>query len=152
MNILVSSCLLGNPCRYDGGRKPSLAVIALEKQFRLIPVCPEAAGGLAIPHPPSEQVGGRVISRDGRDVTAAFMLGAKKTLETARRYRCRYAVLKERSPSCGKGSIYDGTFSGRLIPGDGVTAALLMQSGIQVFGESELDSLFAAILRDGQSG
>lgn len=143
VNILVSACLLGTPCRYDGGRKycEPVSALAQNPNVKLIAVCPEALGGLPIPREPSEQREGRVFSRDGRDVTESFELGARKVLELAARHSCRYAILKERSPSCGKGEVYDGSFSGRLVPGDGICAALLIKNGISVFGESEIDKL-----------
>jgi len=147
VSILVSACLLGTRCRYDGSHKLHEKVSALRRNpnVKLIPICPEVLGGLTIPHEPSEQKEGRVISRDGRDVTEEFILGAQKALEIATRHDCRYAILKERSPSCGKGEIYDGSFTGKLVPGNGVSAALLMQHGVKVYGESELDELIAEL-------
>lgn len=139
--ILVSACLLGHRCRYDGGSKPCEAVIQLSGNYELIPVCPESAGGLKIPRLPSEIVGERVISKDGRDVTENYMSGAEKTLETALKNGVHIAVMKERSPSCGTREVYDGTFSGRLVKGKGITAALLEKHGIVVLGESEIEKL-----------
>ena len=137
-NILVSACLLGTPCRYDGKSKPCEGVIALGKKYTLIPVCPEVDGGLPIPRTPSERVGERVIMRDGRDVTANYKSGAYHALDLCKRHGIEIAILKERSPSCGKGKIYDGTFSGVLTERDGVCAELLIQNGISVLGESEV--------------
>lgn len=137
----VSACLLGHPCRYDGGSKPHAAVQALAGRYDLVPVCPECAGGLPIPREPSERQGDRVFSRDGKDVTAEYLAGARRTLETVFATGSRVAVLKERSPSCGCGKIYDGTFTGTLVDGDGVTAELLKHNGIAVVGESELNRL-----------
>lgn len=147
INILVSACLLGTPCRYDGGHKKNDTVLAFgdDPNVKLIPICPEKMGGLKSPREPSEQRESRVFSRTGEDVTAQFELGAKKVLEIAKRYNCKCAILKERSPSCGKGEIYDGSFTGRLVPGDGISAALLMEHGVKVFGESELDRLASEI-------
>lgn len=147
VNILVSACLLGTPCRYDGGHKQNDAVcaLALDPRVKLIPICPEQSGGLPTPREPSERRGSRVHSRTGEDVTAQFELGAAKALKTAKRCGCKFALLKERSPSCGKGEIYDGSFSGKLTAGDGVTAGLLIKNGIKVFGESKLDELLSAI-------
>lgn len=145
MNILVSACLLGQPCRYDGGSKPNEAVKALSQQFNCIPVCPESLGGLPIPREPSEICADGVLSRTGQNVTAQYRAGAMAALAIAKQHDCRYAVLKERSPSCGRGKIYDGTFTQTLTDGDGITAALLMQNDIRVFGESELLQLKAAI-------
>ena len=134
--LLVSACLLGAPCRYDGKAKKNEAVCALSEEFELIPVCPEALGGLPTPRTPSERRGERVVMKDGRDVTAEYRRGAETALEIARREGAAAAVLKERSPSCGSGEIYDGTFTGALVLGDGVTAELLKAGGIRVYGES----------------
>ena len=140
-NLLISACLLGVQCRYDGGSKPVMPTVALMEQYHLIPICPEQLGGLPTPRKPSERQGGRVVMADGRDVTAEYRRGAEETLHLARLYGCTAAVLKERSPSCGKGQIYDGTFTGTLTAGDGVTAELLTAGGIKVYGESELEKL-----------
>ena len=142
MKILVSACLLGSKCRYDGGSKPDARVIALGAEHELVPVCPERLGGLEAPREPSEILGGRVFGRDGRDVTAEFELGARRALEAARRSGCGCAILKERSPSCGSSAVYDGSFTGRVVPGAGVTAALLMKNGVRVFSEENFDKLF----------
>lgn len=138
--ILVSACLLGLPCRYDGTEKGHPDVISLltRDDLTLIPVCPEQLGGLPTPRPPAERHGDRVISRDGADVTEQYRRGAQQTLRLAQMYGCDCAVLKERSPSCGAGQIYDGSFSGMLTEGDGVTAELLRRHGIAVLGESRL--------------
>lgn len=114
-------------------------------RLRLVPVCPEILGGLPTPRTPSERQGERVVSKTGTDVTAAYRKGAEEALRLARLFGCRKALLKERSPSCGRGQIYDGSFSGRLIPGDGVTARLLEQEGIAVFGESQLQQLLETL-------
>ena len=142
MTLLVSACLLGLPCRYDGASKPAPQVLELMAEHRLIPVCPEQLGELPTPRPPAECRGCRVINRAGRDVTAEYVRGAESALELARLYGCRGAILKERSPSCGCGYIYDGSFSGTLVPGDGVTARLLKAHGIPVTGESCPAALF----------
>lgn len=139
--LLVSACLLGENCKYNGGNNDTPAVAALAEHFELIPVCPETLGGLRRPREPSERVGDRVLSRTGEDVTAAFRLGAERALEIALAQGVTRAVLKERSPSCGSGAIYDGTFSGRVIPGSGVTAELLARHGIAVCGEGEAHTL-----------
>lgn len=143
MNILVSRCLLGEPCRYDGKSKPVPAVEQLQAAgHTLIPVCPEVLGGLSTPRPPAEcQPDARVINRDGVDVTKEYQQGAKLVLELARQHGCTLAVLKAKSPSCGNRQIYDGTFSKTLIPGQGVAARLLTQAGIRVVDETELDQL-----------
>ncbi len=140
-NIIVSACLLGVRCRYDGRSVENSTVLTLDKKANLIPVCAEIMGGLPTPRLPGEIIDGRVIRKDGADITAEYMRGAEEVLRLSKIFGCKYAVLKERSPSCGKGKIYDGTFSGKLICGDGVTAALLMANGIKVYGESELDAL-----------
>ena len=143
MNILVSRCLLGEPCRYDGASRPVEGLRRLEQEgHTLIPVCPEVEGGLPTPRPPAElQKDGRVVNRLGADVTQQYRAGAECALELARIHNCTVAVLKEKSPSCGGAQVYDGTFTGTLIPGQGVTAQLLSRHGIRVLGESELDKL-----------
>ena len=143
MNILVSRCLLGEPCRYDGRSVP---VPQLEKLRQaghvLIPVCPEVLGGLPTPRSPAErQPDGRVVNRAGEDVTDAYLEGAGRALALALEAGCTLAVLKAKSPSCGCHEIYDGSFTGRLVPGQGVAARLLEESGIRVVDETELDSL-----------
>ena len=132
--IIVSACLAGYRCRYDGAVKPDPEIVDLVKNGKAIPVCPEMLGGLPCPRVPAERSGGgsRVLSRDGKDVTDAFSLGAQETLRIARLYECGHAILKARSPSCGKGTIYDGTFSGTLRIGNGLTTELLLQHGITV--------------------
>lgn len=141
MNILVSACLLGVECRYNGKGVLSPEVRELMGSHHLIPVCPEIMGGLATPRTPAERSGERVVARDGEDVTAAYERGAAQVLALARLYGCRAAILKERSPSCGSGQIYDGTFSGRLVQGEGVCAWLLKENGIKVYGESRVRNL-----------
>lgn len=139
--ILISACLLGCACRYDGQSKPHPLALELAKQGLVVPVCPEQLGGLPTPRQPSERRGDRVVTRDGRDVTAEYRRGAEETLRLAQLYGCGAAVLKERSPSCGCGRIYDGTFTGTLTGGDGLTAALLKENGIRVYGESEIEKV-----------
>lgn len=141
MRILVSGCLLGVCCRYDGASKPHPGVLELAKRHELIPICPEQLGGLATPRPPAERQGSRIIARTGADVTEQYLRGAEEALKLHRLLGCDAAVLKERSPSCGSGEIYDGTFSGTLIAGDGVTAGLLKTNGISVYGESQIGEL-----------
>lgn len=136
-NILVSACLLGVHCRYNGKGVLEEPVWALKEYANLIPFCPEQAGGLATPRDPAERRGDLVVTVQGQDVTAQYEKGAEEALRLAERFGCRFAVLKERSPSCGSGVIYDGTHTGTKISGDGVTAALLKRHGIRVFGESE---------------
>lgn len=140
MRVLVSLCLLGANCRYNGIPQTDSAVTALlsREDITLIPVCPEQLGGLPTPRTPSEQQGDRVVDEQGIDRTEAFLNGAGEALRLAKLYGCEAAILKERSPSCGNGFVYDGTFSHTQIPGDGVCAGLLKENGIQVFGESEI--------------
>lgn len=137
MNILISACLLGVNCRYNADRLPvSGDVLKLMEKHTLIPVCPEVFGGLSTPREPSEIRGVRVYAKSGLDVTDNYMRGAQEALRLAQLYGCKIAVLKERSPSCGAGAVYDGSFCGRLVEGEGVTALLLMNNGIKVYGES----------------
>ncbi len=143
MVILVSACLLGTPCRYDGESRPDNAVLALLQKHTLIPICPEILGGLSTPRVPAERQGERVINREGVDVTAAYERGAKEALRLASLYNAKAALLKAKSPSCGKGEIYDGSFSCRLTDGNGVTAEALLSAGIPVFTEKSLDALAA---------
>lgn len=137
--ILVSACLLGVCCRYDGESKPNADVIALRDRFILIPICPEEDGGLPTPRTPSERVGDKVLMRDGRDVTENYIKGARLALGRAETFGCSAAILKARSPSCGKGRIYDGSFSGNLTDRDGVAAEMLMKKGVKVYTENEID-------------
>lgn len=141
MKLLVSACLLGENCKYSGGNNYTPAVEALKERFEVIPVCPEQLGGLPTPRVPSERVGDRVLTREGMDVTEAFALGAGRTLAIAKANGAGYAVLQERSPSCGGECVYDGTFSGKLIPGQGVTAQLLAENGVKVYGGSRIAEL-----------
>lgn len=152
--ILISACLLGHAVRYDGKGKP-LAHPAIERwtqQGRLVTICPEMAGGMAVPRPPAEIEGGasgldvlegraRVIEITGGDVTSQFIDGAQKALAFAKDHGCAYALLIDGSPSCGSVAIYDGSFSGRKQAGNGVTAALLAQAGIVVFSPADIDAL-----------
>ena len=142
-NILVSACLLGHACRYDGKSKPCERVIALKDTYNLIAVCPEVMGGLPTPRVPSEICGALVLMRDGRDVTENYNRGAEKALEIARENACTVAILKEKSPSCGSDLIHNGLFDGGLVEGDGITAQLLKKAGIRVLGESEITENFA---------
>lgn len=141
MRLLISACLLGCCCRYDGASKAHPLAAALAARHTLVPVCPEQLGGLATPRPPAERQGDRVVTEDGADVTAQYRRGAEEALKLCRLLDCQAAVLKERSPSCGHGRIYNGTFSGTLTEGDGVAAAELIAHGILVYGESQLEEL-----------
>ncbi|GAA0392268.1 hypothetical protein Acor_17510 [Acrocarpospora corrugata] len=154
--ILVSACLLGRRVRYDGRAKTSddALLTAWRSEGRLVSFCPEVAGGLPVPRPPAEIEAGaggeavlngtaRVLRPDGGDVTDMFLIGANAALTTARSFGVRMAILKEGSPSCGIFRIYDGSFEGRSVAGEGVTAALLTANGIQVFGEDDLGAAAA---------
>ena len=148
MNILVSACLLGVNCKYSGGNNEVPGVIKLRDDYNLIPVCPEQLGGLQTPRATAEIIGGngedivhgraKIMNSEGKDVTSPFIRGAREVLKLAKVCDCKIAVLKARSPSCGCGSIYDGTFSGRLKEGNGVCAQLLLENGIRVINEEEL--------------
>lgn len=143
MNILISGCLLGLSCRYDGNSKglDKEIIEKLMEKHSLIPACPEQLGGLPTPRNPSERIGDKVMMDCGEDVTAQYRRGAEQALMLARLFGCEAAILKERSPSCGCGSIYDGSFSGSLAEGDGVTAELFKANGIPVYGESRISEL-----------
>lgn len=141
MKILVSACLLGENCKYSGGNNKNDKVIALGKKHKLIPICPECFAQLPIPRPPAEIVGYKVFNKLGEDITEQFKDGAEKTLYVAEEAGCQTAVLKERSPSCGFGEIYDGSFTGKTIRGNGITAQLLYDNGITIYGESNVDKI-----------
>ena len=141
MRLLISACLLGCRCRYDGASKPQPWIAALAERHELVPVCPEQMGGLATPRLPAERQGDRVVTKEGADVTAQYRRGAEEALRLCRLFHCQAALLKERSPSCGCGSVYDGTFTGVLTAGDGVTAELLRAEGVPVYGESRAEEL-----------
>ncbi|MBR0206062.1 MAG: DUF523 domain-containing protein [Clostridia bacterium] len=132
--MIVSACLAGLPCRYDGKAKPCAEVMELVRSGKAIPLCPEQLGGLPTPRPPCEIRAGRVMDRDGADRTEAFRRGAQAVLAAAQAYGATEALLQNRSPSCGLGWIYDGTFSQKLVRGSGITAQLLAENGIQVIG------------------
>lgn len=144
---LVSACLLGFPCAYDGGARLQARLLALAARGWVAPICPEAAGGLPTPRTPAEIAGGdgydvldgraRVVTIAGEDVTAAYLRGAECALLAAQRYSIARAILKQRSPSCGSSCIYDGTHTGNLRAGPGVTAALLRRRGVDVWSEED---------------
>lgn len=141
--LLISACLLGANCKYSGGsnRLPDELLLRLREKYRLVPVCPETAGGLPIPRQPSERCGDKVLSRLGADVTGEFHKGGETALELSRRFGCKKALLKENSPSCGSGKIYDGSFTGTLTDGDGVAAEKLKAAGITIYGERAAETL-----------
>ena len=132
--MIVSACLAGLPCRYDGKAKPCAEVMELVRSGKAIPLCPEQLGGLPTPRPPCEIRAGRVMDREGADQTEAFRRGAEAVLAAVQAYGATEALLQNRSPSCGLGWIYDGTFSRKLVQGSGITAQLLAENGIQVIG------------------
>lgn len=139
--ILVSACLCGENCRYDGKCQKNDDVLSLTKYFDLIPICPEQSGGLKTPRQPSEIQGDKVISKDGKDVTSNYNDGAFWATSIAQIYKIRFAVLKENSPSCGTHFIHDGTFSGKLIQGKGVTVKKLENINVKCFSENEINKL-----------
>ena len=130
--ILVSACLLGTNCKYSGGNNSNEKVLEYIKDYEVIPVCPEIMGGLSTPRPPSERIGDKVLNNQGIDVTNEYTKGALETLKLAKLFNVKKALLKAKSPSCGNGKIYDGTFSGTLIDGDGITTKLLKENNIEV--------------------
>lgn len=134
--ILVSACLAGYPCRFDGKTKGIKEIEKLVKEGIAIPFCPEVEGGLPTPRTPSEIIDDKVINKDGLDVTNEYMTGANKALEFCKQNNITKAILKAKSPSCGVGTVYDGSFSGQLIEGDGITTRLLKDNGIEVIDEN----------------
>ncbi len=141
MNILVSACLLGIDCRYSGDGKYIKELEELKEKVHFIPVCPEQLGGLPTPRNPVELIGGKAFDKDGRDCTEQFYKGAKESCKLAEYFDCEAAILKANSPSCGYGQIYDGSFQGKLIPGNGVTADMLAKRGVKIFSEKNLEEL-----------
>ncbi|MBU3934357.1 DUF523 domain-containing protein [Patescibacteria group bacterium] len=144
---IISACFLGLNCRYNGIPKPCQKIIDLSKDELVIPVCPEQLGGLSTPREPSETTGNgldvlggkkKVITKSGIDVTRQFINGAEEVLKLAELFDVKEAILKQKSPSCGCGKIYDGTFSDKLVRGDGVTVALLKKNGIKIITEEDL--------------
>ncbi len=142
MNILVSHCFLGEPCRYDGASRLDRQIIELHRAgHNLVPVCPELLGGLDVPRSPAEiQPDGRVVTQDGEDVTAAYRAGAERAVEIAKEKGCTAAILKARSPSCGSGEVYDGTFTHTITSGWGIAARLLDEAGLEVMDEDHLQA------------
>ena len=142
-NLLISACLMGFECKYCGGSNyiGDEKFSKLKENYVLIPVCPESAGGLPTPRDPSERIGDKVMSSKGVDVTANYAKGAETALTLCQKYGCKKAILKAKSPSCGKGRIYDGTFSGKLTESNGITAELLIKYGYKVATEEEIKAL-----------
>ncbi len=145
---LCSACLLGIRCRYDGKSKTNEKILILSKKEILIPICPEQLGGQGTPRPSSEIIGGdgsdvlnkkaKVVEPDGKDISESFIRGAEEVLKIAQLYNIKEAILKQRSPSCGSGQMYDGTFSKNLIKGDGVTTALLKKNGVKIISDEDV--------------
>ena len=139
--LLVSACFVSKGYKYDGDANINIKIIALEQKYEFVFICPEVFGGLPVPRYPSEILGDKVVNIIGEDVTQNFNLGAIKALELAKKHNCKKALLKAKSPSCGKGMVYDGTFSHTLKEGHGITVRLLMENGIEVYTENELENL-----------
>lgn len=146
--ILISACLLGIPCRYDGRDNKIESLNLLQQQFDFVPICPEQLGGLSTPRYPCEIQGNKVMSKEGKDYTREFQEGAEKSLKLAKQWNIKTALLKAKSPSCGFGQIYDGSFSKKLITGNGLTAALLEKEGIRIFCETELDKFLKKLYNE----
>lgn len=151
MNVLISACLLGVNTKYSGGSNKVEKLTKLVGDFTFIPVCPEQLGGLTTPRPPAEIIQGTeklsIVNNQNENVTAQFVKGAEETLKIAQLYDCKYAILKERSPSCGSSKVYDGSFKGKLRDGKGVAAALLQDNGIKVFSEENINDFLTDIAK-----
>ncbi|MCR5335519.1 MAG: DUF523 domain-containing protein [Synergistes sp.] len=139
--LIVSACLLGINCRYSGEKRADSRVLELIGKYSVMPLCPEQLGGLPTPRNACEIAAGRVIDAKGADFTDNYIKGAQEVLRIARMFNCRFALMKENSPSCGVNSIHDGTFSGGKIAGQGITSRLLREAGIKVFSEEEMELL-----------
>ena len=138
MKFVVSACLMGDNCKYNGGNNYSEEVINYLKDKEYVKICPECLGGLSIPRVPSEICGDKVINKDGIDVTNEYNKGALESLKIAKDFKADIAILKSNSPSCGCGMIYDGTFSKKLISGDGVTTKLFKENSIKVISSDDI--------------
>lgn len=139
--ILISACLVGDKVRYDGKSQYHPSVKELLEKYELVPFCPEVEGGLKTPRVPSEIHNGRVVTKEGKNVTSQFREGASKALNICKYLNIKIAILKDESPSCGSTQIHDGRFTGKLIKGKGVTATMLEQNGIRVYSEKDIDKL-----------
>jgi len=139
--LLISGCLLGRNCKYNGGNNYASEVEALKDKYELIVICPEVMGGLSTPRDPSERFNDKILSSKGKDVTKEFTNGAKIALELALKNGCTKALLKDGSPSCGSTYIYDGTFSHNKIKGYGVTTEMLIDAGIEIYTEKDIEKL-----------
>lgn len=136
--VLVSACLLGVNCKYNGNSNKNEKVLKYIKDKQVIPICPEILGGLSTPRTPSEVSNNRIITKDGKDVTSNYTKGAEEVLKLCKLFDVKKAILKSKSPSCGSGLIYDGTFSNILTKGDGITTKLLKENNIEVLTEDDL--------------
>ncbi len=140
-NILVSACLLGINCKYNGGNNYCEKLQLISDRYNFIPICPETFGGLESPRAPAEIVGDKVFLKTGEDVTKQFKVGAEMSLSKAKEHNCKLAILKERSPSCAPNCIYNGCFDGTVIKGQGIAAKLLLENGIRLYSEEDIDKL-----------
>ena len=140
--ILISACLVGDKCKYDGHTNYTPLIKDLLEKYELVPFVPEVEGGLPTPRKPSERKGDRVVNKAGKDVTRNFELGAEKALNICKYLNIKIVILKENSPSCGVNQIYDGNFKNKLIKGEGVTTELLRKNGITVYTENQIEELF----------
>ena len=138
MKVIVSACLAGDYCKYNGGNNLNQKMMDFLKSHEIIKVCPEVLGGLPIPRPSAEIVHGQVMNNDGKNITKEFTLGAQKAFEIVKKEKPDLIILQSRSPSCGIKQIYDGTFSNTVISGDGITARKLKKAGIRIFGEGNV--------------
>ena len=143
IKVLISACLLGDNVKYSGGNNltPELVTLLEKYNVKIVKICPECFAGLPIPRVPSEIRGDKVFSKDGWDITEEFLSGAEKTYQIAKRKQVDFAILKERSPSCGNSFIYDGSFSGKVIEGQGLTAKKLSKENIIIFSEENLKEI-----------
>lgn len=141
--LMISACMMGYNCRYDGKNTKLSCLDELQKEYELIPVCPETLAGLPCPRSPLELSDGRVFNQLGEELTEQFHQGAKIALSLWKEAGCPVVLLQSRSPSCGKGVIYDGSFTGRKIPGNGVFASKLIEAGAEVYSELEMDKIKA---------
>ena len=148
IRYIISACLCGVPCRYDGTARRVERFVRLVESGEALAVCPEVLGGLSVPRPPCELLHRKAIDTQGQDKTKAYARGAEKTLALAKKHRIGVAILKERSPSCGVTRVYDGTFNEVLVPGEGITTQLLIKNGIRVYSEENIpDEVIATPLK-----
>ena len=141
MKIAVSGCLLGIPCKYNGQSNKNNEILKLQEKYELIPICPEVLGGLPTPRIPAEIISKKVINQIGEDVTNNYNVGALKALEIIKENNISIAILKSKSPSCGIGEVYDGTFTHTLVAGNGVAAELFIKNNIKVYTENNFSEL-----------